>query len=77
MIADSEAITYKSGKVTIPREYKNLEMKYNDVASVSQGRLLFFPTVTVKMKYEKEFVFIIFARKRFLDLLKSKGIKEV
>ena len=77
IIADSEVITYKSGKVTIPKEYKNLEIKYSDIANVSMGRLLVFPTVTVKMKLQKEFKFVVFARKRFMELLKSKEIEKL
>lgn len=72
IVADEVAITYRTGKVTIPKKYRNLQMNYQDILSVSEGSLLFFPTVTVKMKNEEEYKFIVFSRKRFLQMLKEK-----
>ena len=39
--ADSEAITYRTGKVTIPREYRHLVMKYEDICEVSSDGPLY------------------------------------
>ena len=36
--ADSEAITYHTGKVTIPQEYRHLVMKYEDICEVPLPR---------------------------------------
>ena len=47
--ADHEAVTYHTGKVTVPAKYKKLEMKYRDIASMANGRLFIWPTVTLKM----------------------------
>ena len=51
--ADSEAITYRTGKVTIPQEYRHLVMKYEDICEVSSEWLFVLPTVTVKMRNGK------------------------
>ena len=76
IVADSEAITYHTGKVTIPKEYRHLVMKYEDICEVTPGWLLFLPTVTVKMRNEKEYKFaIFFNRKRFVNILTEKGVK--
>ena len=66
------SMVYKTGKVTIPQKYRNLVMEYKDVLSVEEGIVLFLPTVTVKMKNEEEYKFVVFNRKKFLDILKDK-----
>jgi hypothetical protein len=74
--ADSEAITYRTGKVTIPQEYRHLVMKYEDICEVSSEWLFVLPTVTVKMRNGNEYKFaIFFNRKRFVDTLIDMGVK--
>lgn len=66
------SMIYKTGKVTIPEKYRNLVMVYNEILSVTEGNMLFLPTVTVKMKNEEEYKFIVYNRKRFLEILHNK-----
>ena len=74
--ADSEAITYRTGKVTIPQEYRHLVMKYEDICEVSSEWLFVLPTVTLKMRNGNEYKFaIFFNRKRFVDTLIDMGVK--
>ena len=75
IVADSEAITYHTGKVTIPQEYRHLEMKYEDICEVTAGWLFILPTVTVKMRNGKEYKFVVFfSRKRLIDTLRDMGV---
>lgn len=74
MVVDDHKVTYKTGKITVPNKFRNLEMKYEDIAGVSTGWLLCFPTVTIKMKDLEMYKFIVFARKKFLEVLKVAGI---
>ncbi len=75
IIADENAITYKTGKLTIPAEFRNLEMKYADIAYVYRDKAGFLPAVSVHMKDGKNYKFVIFfTRKRFFELMKSRGI---
>lgn len=76
IVADSEKVTYKTGKVTVPQKYRNLEMNYKDIVSMKQGWLFIFPTVSLKMNDGEEYKFIVFSRKRFVSLLRSKGVIE-
>ena len=55
MTADAEAITYHTGKVTVPAEFRRLVMKYSDIRQVETGRTLLMPTVTVKMQNGAEY----------------------
>ena len=66
------SMVYKTGKVTVPQKYRNLVMAYSDILSVTEGCLLFLPTVTVKMKDEEEYKFIVFNMKRFMNVLNEK-----
>ena len=66
------SMVYKTGKVSVPQKYRNLVMAYSDVVSVTEGWLLFLSTVTVKMKDEEEYKFVVFNMKRFMNMLSEK-----
>ncbi len=74
IVADSDAITYHTGKLTIPDKYKHIKMKYKDICMVTTGRLFVLPTVTLKMIDSEEYKFVVFARKQFVSLLKEMGV---
>ena len=75
IIADDLAITYRTGKLTIPTEYRNLEMRYTDIAYVSSDKAAFLPAVSVHMKDGSNYKFVFFfSRKKFFELMKSNGI---
>ena len=75
IVADSEAITYRTGKVTVPPEYRYLVMNYEDISQVTPGWLFILPTVTVKMRNGNEYKFaVFFSRKRFINTLISMGV---
>ena len=77
IVADSEAITYKTGKVTVPREYRNLVMKYEDICQVTKGWMFVLPTVTVRLRNGAEYKFaVFFSRKKIVDLLRNMGVSE-
>ncbi len=77
IVADSEAIIYHTGKVTIPQEYRHLVMKYEDIGKVTEGWLFVLPTVTVTMKDGKEYKFVVFfSRKRFVNTLTDMGVSQ-
>lgn len=75
IVADSEGITYRTGKVTVSPEYRNLVMKYEDIRQVTTGWLFILPTVTVEMRNGNEYKFaVFFSRKRFVDTLTGMGV---
>lgn len=75
IVADSDAITYHTGKVTVPKEYRNLEMRYQDICGFTVGWLFVLPTVLIKMRDGKEYKFVVFNRKRFVEVLKEMGVE--
>ena len=75
IVADTEAITYHTGKVTVSSEYRNLQMKYADICQVNAGWLFILPTVTVKMRNGNEYKFaVFFSRKRLINTLREMGV---
>ena len=75
IVADDQAITYKTGKLTIPSEYRNLEMKYTDIAYVYRDKATILPAISVHMKNGSNYKFVFFfSRKKFFELMKSNGI---
>lgn len=74
MFVSPEKLTYRTGKVTVSPRFRNLEMPLNEISGVSSGWLLCFPTVTLEMKNNENFKFIVFARNSFLKTLKELGI---
>ena len=75
IVADEEAITYRTGKVTVRREYRNLVMKYEEIREVTAGWLFILPTVTVKLRSGEEYKFaVFFGRNRLVNLLRDMGV---
>ena len=74
IVIEEDAMTYRTGKVTIPEKYRNLVMRYQDILSVTEGTLLFLPTLTFKMKDDEEYRFVVFSKKRFLETLDNRRI---
>jgi len=70
---DLEAVTYHTGKVTVPQKYRKLQMKYTDILEVSSGWLFILPGVTVTMRDGEVYKFVIFGRTRFVKCLKEMG----
>lgn len=71
LTADDTALTFHTGKVTVPKEYRHLEMKYADIVGVDCGWALIFPAVTIKLHRDVEYKFIVFGRRRLVDALKE------
>ncbi len=72
IIADDEGITYRTGKLTIPQKFRNLEMKYGEIRAVTKDRLLCLPTVSVTMKDGESYRFLVFGRGAFCRLLAER-----
>ena len=69
IVADDEAITYKTNKLTVPVEIRNLKMRYRDIKSTEAGWLFVFTTVSVEMKNGAVYKFVIFGRKGFINFI--------
>lgn len=71
IVISEGSVTYRTGKVSIPEKYRNLEMRYSDILSITKETFFLMPAVTFKMKNDEEYKFIVFSRKRFLEMLEQ------
>jgi hypothetical protein len=76
IILDDIGINFKCQKITIEEEYKNMQLKYDKISTIQLCRsILIFPGVQIYMKNGEQYKFIIFNRKKFVQLL-EKMIKQ-
>ena len=72
---DEEAIIYHTNKLTVSDRYRRLEMRFEEIESVSAGRLSAITTVLIKMKKGEVYKFLVFfGRNRFADTLSKYNI---
>lgn len=68
-------VRYRSKSLTLPEEYKDIQMPVSEIECAEAGYLFVLPTVTIRLKSGENYRFVIFARKRFLACLAQLGIK--
>ena len=67
LIVDENTITYKTGKITVDKKYRNLELTRNNIKDLSWERNV-FPIATFEMKNGEKYSFMIFNRGRFMKV---------
>ncbi len=68
LLVEDAAVTFKTGKVTVPQAWRNLRLVQSEVVSMTPGR---FSTVTFAMADGDSWTFLVFGRKWFLRLLQK------
>ncbi len=64
LFLDDEALTYKTGKLTIEPKLRNLVLPLKDITGIS-WKTAVFPIATVTMADGEEYSFMIFSKARF------------
>lgn len=59
-----DALTYRTNKLTISPEYRNLVLPLRDVQEIT-WKWIIFPVATIRMLNGESFKFLIFNRPRF------------
>ena len=67
LIVDEDSIVYKTGKTTVAGKFRNLELRRDDIISLSWKRVL-FPVATFEMRNGEKYSFLIFNKKRFMKV---------
>ncbi len=67
LIVDENTVTYKTGKVTVEKKYRNLELSRSDIKDLSWKRGV-FPIATFEMKNGEKYSFMIFNEGRFIKV---------
>ena len=68
---DDERVTFRSTKLQVPPEIRNMPLPYCRIRRVEKSKALFLPTVTIEMEDGWEGKFLVFGRKSFLTDLKT------
>lgn len=68
---EDDKVRFRSKVLTLPDEYKDLEIPMDEIDGVEKGTSFLFPTVTIRMKTGESYKFVVFSRKQFLACLKK------
>lgn len=71
LFLDDECVTYRTGKMTVPPEIRNLRLPFCRIRGARKSTALFLPTVTIEMRDGTEWKFLVFGRAGFLASLKA------
>lgn len=71
LFLDDERVTYRTGKLQVPPEIRNLQLPFCRIRSVEKSKALFLPTVSIRMQDGREWKFLVFGRGSFLKNLKQ------
>ena len=74
LYAYDEGLVFKAQKLTMPEHLKHIKIPYIDIRTVRCFRSLVFPAIEVSMKNGSEYRFIVFERKRILQILGAKSV---
>ncbi len=66
LIVDEEAVTFKTGKLTIPIHLRNLKLNRTDIRSLSWEQVV-FPIAVFEMKNGEEYRFLVFNKGGFTE----------
>ena len=67
LIVDENTITYKTGKITADKKYRNLELCRSNIRDLSWKSIV-FPIATFEMKDGEKYSFMIFNKSRFMKV---------
>ena len=71
--AEEESLVYRTGKVSVAKRLRHIEMRYADILSFEKGWIFCFPTVTLHMRDQQDYRYIVFGHERFCRLLQEKS----
>ena len=67
LIVDENTITYKTGKVSVEKKYRNLVLDRGNIVNLS-WKWIVFPIVTFEMDNSEKYSFLIFNKRRFMKV---------
>lgn len=72
---ETEGVVFRTGKVTVPVEYRHLVMAFKDIQKVTEERFCLLPVAAVGMQDGREYRFVLFfGIKPFLEALREMGV---
>ena len=68
---DDEKITFRTGKLTVPPQLRNLELTFKNMTGIRKERILILPVAAVSMKSGEEWKFFVLRRNDFVHTAKT------
>lgn len=68
---DDEKITFRTGKITVPPQLRNLELTFKNMTGIRKERILILPVAAVSMKNGEEWKFFVLRRNDFVQTAKA------
>lgn len=68
---DDEKITFRTGKITVPPQLRNLELTFKNMTDIRKERIIILPVAAVSMKNGEEWKFFVLRRKDFVRMAES------
>lgn len=68
---DDEKITFRTGKITVPPQLRNLELTFKNMTGIRKERILILPVAAVSMKNGEEWNFFVLRRNDFVHTAKT------
>lgn len=72
LTADDEKICYKTGKLTVAPELRNIVIPYKNIKNITKGGFFIFKTYKFTLENNKEYKFLVFTANALDKILKSK-----
>lgn len=67
---DHQAVTFRTQKLTVSEQYRNLILPLNEIKGIS-WKWIVFPVATFSMKNREQYKFIIFNKWRFQKIFRD------
>lgn len=75
LFADADALFYRTGKLTIPNELRNLRMPFAEIRhAVISRRWLLMPVLRVELGSGEQYRFLVFSRRNAERILAQAGV---
>ena len=71
LYVDDEKITFRTGKITVPPQLRNLELTFKNMTGIRKERILILPVAAVSMKNGEEWKFFVLRRNDFVRMAES------
>lgn len=68
---DDEKITFRTGKITVPPQLRNLELHFKNMTGIRKERILILPVAAISMKNGEEWKFFVLRRNDFVRMAES------
>ena len=71
LYVDDEKIAFRTGKLTVPPRFRNLELHFKNVVGIRKEYILILPVTAISMKNGEEWKFFVLRRNDFVRMAES------